>query len=104
LDLAHQVEVLELLRRLNHQQGRTIVAVLHDLNEAARYADHLVVMRDGGILAQGAAAQVMTADLIAEAFGLECVVIDCPVTGNPLVIPAAPAEKPSENHKGEKHA
>ncbi|MFD0555878.1 iron complex transport system ATP-binding protein [Stackebrandtia endophytica] len=87
LDLAHQVEVLDLLRRLNRDGGRTIVAVLHDLNEAARYADHLVAMRDGRIVAQGPPAEILTAALVAEVFGLACAVIECPVTGNPLVIP-----------------
>ncbi|MGC9665320.1 ABC transporter ATP-binding protein [Planosporangium sp. 12N6] len=87
LDLAHQVEVLDLLRRLV-RDGRTVVAVLHDLNQAARYADHVVAMRDGRVVARGAPAGVLTADTIGEVFGLECVVVPCPVTGAPLVLPA----------------
>ncbi|MGI5168587.1 ABC transporter ATP-binding protein [Spirillospora sp. CA-253888] len=95
LDLAHQVEVLELVRRLHEDDGRTVVMVLHDLNLAARYARRLVAMRDGRIVAQGAPAEVLTEDLLAEVFGLPARVIEDPVTGAPLVIPlgsyAAPA-------------
>ncbi|MER7702049.1 ABC transporter ATP-binding protein [Kitasatospora sp. NPDC097605] len=90
LDIAHQVEVLDLVRRLNVERGRTIVAVLHDLNQAARYADHLVAMRDGRIVAQGPPAEVVTAELVREVFGLESVVVPDPVTGTPLVVPGAP--------------
>ncbi|MFJ8628259.1 ABC transporter ATP-binding protein [Kitasatospora sp. NPDC093550] len=90
LDIAHQVEVLDLVRRLNVERGRTVVAVLHDLNQAARYADHLVAMRDGRVVAQGPPAQVVTADLVREVFGLDSVVVPDPVTGTPLVVPGAP--------------
>ncbi|MFF7452851.1 ABC transporter ATP-binding protein [Kitasatospora sp. NPDC008115] len=90
LDIAHQVEVLDLVRRLNVERGRTIVAVLHDLNQAARYADHLVAMREGRIVAQGPPAEVVTAQLVREVFGLESVVVPDPVTGTPLVVPGAP--------------
>ncbi|MCA1222617.1 ABC transporter ATP-binding protein [Streptomyces sp. 8L] len=99
LDIAHQVEVLDLVRRLNHERGRTVVIVLHDLNQAARYADHLVAMKDGGIVAEGRPADVVTADLVREVFGLEAVVIPDPVTGSPLVVPGtpyAPAETETE--------
>lgn len=88
LDIAHQVEVLDLVRRLNHERGRTVVAVLHDLNQAARYADHLVAMKAGRIVAQGPPAEVVTADLVQDVFGLSCVVVPDPVTGGPLVVPA----------------
>ncbi|AGL15074.1 ABC transporter ATP-binding protein [Actinoplanes sp. N902-109] len=87
LDIAHQIELLELCVRLNREQGTTMVAVLHDLNQAARYADHLVVMRAGAIVAQGKPAEVMTADLIGSVFGLGCRIIDDPETHTPLVIP-----------------
>ncbi|MGW6741863.1 ABC transporter ATP-binding protein [Streptomyces sp. NPDC055025] len=90
LDIAHQVEVLDLVRRLNHEQGRTVVIVLHDLNQAARYADHLVAMKSGRVVAEGHPAEVVTADLVQEVFGLASVVIPDPVTGSPLVIPGAP--------------
>ncbi|MEU1496606.1 ABC transporter ATP-binding protein [Streptomyces sp. NPDC005732] len=88
LDIAHQVEVLDLVRRLNHERGRTVVAVLHDLNQAARYADHLVAMKAGRIVAQGPPAEVVTAELVQDVFGLSCVVVPDPVTGGPLVVPA----------------
>ncbi|MEV6422217.1 ABC transporter ATP-binding protein [Streptomyces sp. NPDC051662] len=90
LDIAHQVEVLDLVRRLNHDQGRTVVIVLHDLNQAARYADHLVAMKAGRIVAEGRPAEVVTAELVREVFGLESVVVPDPVTGSPLVVPGAP--------------
>ncbi|WP_275405191.1 ABC transporter ATP-binding protein [Streptomyces sp. S4.7] len=90
LDIAHQVEVLDLVRRLNHDQGRTVVIVLHDLNQAARYADHLVAMKEGRIVAEGAPGEVVTAELVREVFGLESVVVPDPVTGSPLVVPGAP--------------
>lgn len=87
LDIAHQIELLDLFTRL-HRQGRTIVAVLHDLNHAARYATHLVVMKDGAVVASGVPSTVMTAELVRDVFGLPCVVIDDPVSHTPLVVPA----------------
>ncbi|MEV6667580.1 ABC transporter ATP-binding protein [Streptomyces nigra] len=86
LDLAHAVEVLDLVDDL-HESGRTVVMVLHDLNLAARYSDHLVVMRDGAVLAQGAPRDIVTAELMREAFGLRAQVIEDPVGGRPLIIP-----------------
>ncbi|KAB1152002.1 ABC transporter ATP-binding protein [Micromonospora sp. AMSO12t] len=88
LDLAHQVEVLDLLHRLRVERGRTVVAVLHDLNQAARYADHLIAMRSGAVVAAGPPREILTADLVRDVFGLDCVVVPCPVTGAPLVVPA----------------
>jgi iron complex transport system ATP-binding protein len=87
LDLAHQVEVLTLIERLR-DDGRTVVAVLHDLNQAARHADHLVAMREGRIVAAGPPRSVVTVDLVRDVFGLDCVVVPCPVSGAPLVVPA----------------
>jgi iron complex transport system ATP-binding protein len=87
LDIAHQVEVLDLCADLLADEGHTLVAVLHDLNQASRYADHLVAMRDGRIVAQGPPVEVVTADLVADVFGLDCRVIDDPESGTPLVIP-----------------
>lgn len=91
LDIAHQIEILDLCARLHEEQGRTLVAVLHDLNHAARYATHLIAMRAGRVVASGAPADVVTADLVEEVFRLPCRVIDDPETGTPLVIPAARA-------------
>jgi len=87
LDIAHQIELLNLLRDLNRRQGNTVVAVLHDLNQACRYADHIVAMRDGCIVAEGNPRDVMTADLVKAVFGLAAIVIDDPVTGDPMVVP-----------------
>ncbi|MCE4944999.1 ABC transporter ATP-binding protein [Streptomyces noursei] len=92
LDIAHQVEVLDLVRQLNHERDRTVVAVLHDLNQAARYADHLVAMKAGRIVAQGRPGDVVTADLVRAVFGLDSVVVPDPVTGSPLVVPGRPWE------------
>lgn len=89
LDLAHQVEVLDLLGDLNRTGGRTIVCVLHDLNQAARYADHLAAMRDGRIVAQGPPADVVTERTVADVFGLPVRLLVDPVTGTPLIVPAA---------------
>jgi iron-siderophore transport system ATP-binding protein len=87
LDLSHQFEVLDLCAEL-HEQGRTIVAVLHDLNHACRYATELIVMRDGQVLAQGPPAEVMTAGLVEDVFAIPCRVMDDPETGTPMVVPA----------------
>jgi iron complex transport system ATP-binding protein len=87
LDLAHQIEVLDLLADLNAARQRTIVCVLHDLNLACRYAHHLVAMRGGTIVAEGPPGEVMTEDTVAAVFGLSARIIADPVTGSPLVIP-----------------
>ncbi|MBE6484101.1 MAG: ABC transporter ATP-binding protein [Actinomycetaceae bacterium] len=86
LDIGHQVELLELFTRLN-RDGTTLVAVLHDLNQAARYASHLIVMKEGAVVAEGNPRAVMTPERIEAVFGLSCVVIEDPVTGGPLVVP-----------------
>jgi iron complex transport system ATP-binding protein len=86
LDIAHQVELMELFAHLN-RRGRTVVAVLHDLNHAARYADHVIAMRDGRIVASGTPAEVVTSARVEEIYGLPNVVIPDPVTGGPLVVP-----------------
>jgi len=87
LDLAHQVEVLDLLGELVAEHGRTVVMVLHDLNQACRYADHLVAMRNGRVYATGAPADVVDAALVAEVFGLAARIIEDPETGAPLCLP-----------------
>jgi iron complex transport system ATP-binding protein len=87
LDMAHQVEVLDLLVDLNQQEGRTIVLVLHDLNHACRYAHHLVAMRDGSIVAEGSPDRIVTPELVTDVFGMPCRVIEDPVSRTPLVVP-----------------
>ncbi|WP_447867285.1 ATP-binding cassette domain-containing protein [Rahnella bonaserana] len=87
LDIAHQIDLMELMCRLNQENGRTLVVVLHDLNQACRYAGHLIAMRDGKILAEGAPADIVTPALIEQVFGLRCTIIDCPVSHTPLIIP-----------------
>ena len=87
LDIAHQVDLLDLLDELNERRGTTVVMVLHDLNLAARYAHHLVVMSEGRVVREGTPSEVLTADCVREAFGMESRVIEDPVSGSPLVLP-----------------
>ena len=87
LDLTHQVEVLDLITDLNRQRGTTVAIVLHDLNLAARYADHIIAMKNGQIVAEGTARAVVTEELVREVFGLESRVLPDPVSGAPLIIP-----------------
>jgi iron complex transport system ATP-binding protein len=87
LDVSHQVEVLDLLTDLNRERGTTIVIVLHDLNLAARYADHLFAVRTGALYASGTPAEVVTAETVRAVFGMESRVIADPVSGTPLVLP-----------------
>ena len=87
LDVTHQVEVLDLLTDLNRERGTTIAMVLHDLNLAARYANHLVAVREGRIHASGRPDEVITEAIVGEVFGLDCRVITDPVSGAPLVLP-----------------
>lgn len=86
LDIAHQYELLELFAELN-REGRTVVAVLHDLNQAARFASRLVVMSEGRIRGDGHPTSVLTAELVREVFGLAADVVDDPRSGTPLVVP-----------------
>ncbi|MFE5078210.1 ABC transporter ATP-binding protein [Streptomyces halstedii] len=88
LDIAHQIDLLELFTDL-HRAGHTLVAVLHDLNHAARYASHLIAMRDGRVVAEGTPQEVVTAALVKEVFDLPCQVVPDPVTGTPMVVPLA---------------
>src|SRR5918997_765629 len=87
LDIAHQMEVLDLCAEL-HEQGSTLVAVLHDLNHACRYATHLIAMREGAIVAQGDPREIVDAELVQSVFGLSCHVVPCPATGAPMVAPS----------------
>lgn len=102
LDVTHQIEVLDLITDLNRRSGTTVAIVLHDLNLAARYADHLIAMKSGAITAQGSPSDVVTEDLVRDVFGLESRIIADPVSGTPMVVPlgrhhAAPqGQDPSE--------
>lgn len=87
LNLAHQVEVLDLVTDLNRTRGTTVAIVLHDLNLAARYADHVIAMKDGAVAALGSPQDVVTEDLVKNVFGLESRVIPDPVSGTPLILP-----------------
>jgi ABC-type cobalamin/Fe3+-siderophores transport system ATPase subunit len=88
LDIAHQIDILDLCADLN-EQGRTLVAVLHDLNQATRYATHLIAMKAGAVVAAGDPVSIITASLVEDVYGLACEVIPDPQTGTPLVVPAA---------------
>lgn len=87
LDIAHQIELLDLFQDLNRLQGHTLVAVLHDLNHACRYADNLIVMKAGQIIATGAPNDIVTESLIESVFGLPCLIINDPISDTPLIIP-----------------
>ncbi|MEL0613662.1 ABC transporter ATP-binding protein [Marinomonas arenicola] len=89
LDIAHQIELMDLFQDLNRLQGHTLVAVLHDLNHACRYADNLIAMKAGKIIATGAPKDIVTETLIEEVFGLPCMILDDPISGTPLIIPKA---------------
>ena len=87
LDITHQVELLDLLTDLNRGSGKTIVAVLHDLNLACRYADHIVAMKDGRIVAAGTPGDVISAAVVEEVYGLACEIVPDPISGTPMVVP-----------------
>ena len=89
LDIAHQYELMELLRDF-HEKGKTVVTVLHDLNQAARYADHLIVMKQGRVITHGTPEEVLTADMVREVFGLKAMICPDPATGTPTVVPLDP--------------
>jgi iron complex transport system ATP-binding protein len=91
LDIAHQLELLELLASLNATQGRTVVMVLHDLNQAARYAHHLVAMSEGQVVAEGDPGEVVTAETVRKVFGIESVIVIDPIAGTPMVVPVGVA-------------
>lgn len=87
LDIAHQMEVLDLLYDLNAGEGRTIVMVLHDLNQACRYAHHLVALREGRVAAEGGPSEIVTEELVRGVFGIDCRIVADPVAGTPLCVP-----------------
>lgn len=86
LDISYQIDLLELFTELN-RADHTLVAVLHDLNHAARYATHLIAMKDGEVVAEGKPTEIVTAELVEEVFGLQCVITPDPVAGTPSVTP-----------------
>ena len=92
LDMAHQIEILELLNRLSVEEKRTIVMVLHDINLAARYAANLVAMRDGSVIYSGQPSEIVSSEMVEKVFNLRTVIISDPVTGSPLVIPHPTAD------------
>jgi iron complex transport system ATP-binding protein len=94
LDLAHQIEVLDVLHRLNRHQGRTIVMVLHDLNMACRYSHHLVALRSGQLIAQGHPSEVVTEAMVEEVFALRSRIFTDPVSNTPLCVPISPSMSP----------
>ncbi len=97
LDIAHQIELLDLLADLNGQ-GRTIIAVLHDLNHACRYASHLIAMKDGAIVAEGELSQIVTEKLVEDVFGLSSIIIPDPIAGNPMIVPMTRRKQVSVVH------
>ncbi|WP_431039245.1 ABC transporter ATP-binding protein [Streptomyces sp. P6-2-1] len=100
LDLSHQLDVLDLLTDLNRERGVTMVAVLHELNLACRYADHLIAMADGRVVAEGAPGDVVTEELVTETFGMRCSVIDDPASGTPMVVPLGRHHVGGRHHLG----
>lgn len=95
LDISHQISLLDLFAQLNADAGRTVVAVLHDINHAVQYAHHLVVMKAGAVIAQGKPADIITPQLLEDVFAIEAAVIDDPVNDGPLVVPRAGLRRPS---------
>jgi len=87
LDITYQVEILDLLTELNRKYGTTIVMVLHDMNLSARYADYIFALHAGKLVAEGAPSEVITSALVKDIFGLDCTVIEDPVSGAPMVVP-----------------
>lgn len=87
LDITYQIEILDLLTDLNRKRGTTIVMVLHDINLSARYADYIFAVHKGNLISQGKPSEIITEQLIKKVFGLECAVIDDPVSQSPFIIP-----------------
>lgn len=95
LDMAHQLEVLHLLERLNRTAGRTIVMVVHDLNHASRYAQHMIAIKQGKAVAYGSPVEVMTVEVLREVFGIEADIVKDPRSGLPLCLPYALVGQPT---------
>ncbi len=94
LDMAHQLEVLHLLQKLNEMNNRTVVMVVHDLNHATRYAHHMIAIKSGVVAGEGTPAEVMTPDIMREVFNIEADIVPDPRTGVPLCLPYALAGQP----------
>ena len=99
LDIAYQVEILDLLMELNKKRGTTILMVLHDINLSARYADHIFAMSKGKLIAQGEPSKVISRELMKEIYGLDCQIIEDPVSGTPLIVPEGRHHKEAQNEK-----
>ncbi|MEY8355444.1 ABC transporter ATP-binding protein [Lachnospiraceae bacterium 54-53] len=95
LDITYQIEILDLLTDLNRKKGTTIVMVLHDINLSARYADHIFAVQKGNLIAQGEPSEVISEKLIKQVFGLDCMVIEDPVSGTPFIVPKGRYHAPS---------
>ena len=95
LDIAHQIELMDLFQDLNRIQGHTLVAVLHDLNHACRYADHLIMIKAGEVIATGSPNEIVTEALIKQIFGLSCLILPDPISNTPLIIPRGRSAKTS---------
>ena len=87
LDVAYQIEILDLMRDLNRRRSTTVVMVLHDINLSSRYADHMFALAKGKLVIQGTPREVVSVDTMRRVFDLDCVVIDDPVSGTPLIVP-----------------
>lgn len=103
LDMGHQLEVLKLLQKLNEEEGRTIVMVVHDLNHASRYAHHMVAIKKGTVKRAGTPEEVMTPELLREVFGIEADIVPDPRTGVPLCIPFELAGAVQDLHAPRRH-
>lgn len=103
LDMCHQLEVMELLQKLNRESSKTIVMVLHDLNLAARYSGHMIVLCHGGIFAAGPPAEVMSEDMLMEAFRVQAEIVADPRYGVPMCIPYCAASPDDARSKGARH-
>ena len=102
LDIAHQVEILDLIREMNLRDGSTVVMVLHDLSQACRYSDYLVAMKDGAIAAMGHPQETITPTFVRNIFDLDCSIVPDPVTGRPLVLPPRPAYRTRRRKPGDR--
>lgn len=87
LDIAYQIEILDLLTDLNRKRGTTIVMVLHDINLSARYADYMFALKKGALIAEGTPQEVITESLMKTVFDLDCVVMEDPVSASPFIVP-----------------